>query len=120
MKDETHAVDALGTTISGVLISKRNIVKTAVSFFYLIPALIIHRALPQVLGSLGSDPDEDATSPLRPGALNIVDLSAVVLEKLKVKSVKVDVRMCGRIAILVRFPFSFECSINLILSASAK
>ncbi|KAJ7898976.1 hypothetical protein B0H13DRAFT_1884078 [Mycena leptocephala] len=82
MKDETHAVDALGTAISGVLISKRNIVKTA------------------VLGSLGSDPDEDATSPLRPGALNIVDLSAVVLEKLKVKSVKVDVRMCGRIAIL--------------------
>ncbi|KAJ7907859.1 hypothetical protein B0H13DRAFT_2331954 [Mycena leptocephala] len=80
LKDEQPATDAVSSAISRTLISKRNIVKTA------------------ILGSLGSDPEDGAT--LRPGAVNIVDHVASILVKLKVKSIKPNLPMCGRIAIL--------------------
>jgi hypothetical protein len=37
--------------------------------------------------------------------MNIVDLAKAILVKLKVKSVPLDIRMCGRVAVLVRFLF---------------
>ncbi|KAJ7851349.1 hypothetical protein B0H13DRAFT_2360188 [Mycena leptocephala] len=54
----------------------------------------------RILGSLGSDPAEGAT--LRPGVLNIVQLAAVIFEKLKLKSLSIqpDLRTCGRGAVL--------------------
>ncbi|KAJ7939900.1 hypothetical protein B0H13DRAFT_1850103 [Mycena leptocephala] len=69
MKDEKHAVDAVMSVISSVLISKRNTVKTV------------------ILSSLGSDPVDPATSALRPGTMNIVDLATAILNKLKRKLV---------------------------------
>ncbi|KAJ7829837.1 hypothetical protein B0H13DRAFT_2434808 [Mycena leptocephala] len=80
LKDDTYAVDVVGSLISKTLINKRNIIKAA------------------ILGSLGSDPAEGAT--LRQGALNIVQLVAVIFEKLKVKSTRPDLRMRGRVAVL--------------------
>ncbi|KAJ7898972.1 hypothetical protein B0H13DRAFT_2519668 [Mycena leptocephala] len=80
LKDDTYAVDVVGSLISKTLINKRNIIKVVIQ------------------GSLGSDPAEGAT--LRPGALNIVQLVAVIFEKLKVKSIHPDLRMCGRVAVL--------------------
>jgi len=62
-----------------VLTSQRNAIKAAIT------------------KSLGSDPPAGAT--LRLGALDVVKLTASVLSKLKVKS-KVDLPMCGRVAIL--------------------
>ncbi|KAJ6534895.1 hypothetical protein B0H19DRAFT_1080309 [Mycena capillaripes] len=82
LKDEKHATDALGTAVSGVLVSRRNLVKNT------------------ILGSLGSEPEDPNISVLRPGAMNIVNLAQAILVKLKVKSVPLDIRMCGRIAIL--------------------
>ncbi|KAJ7146625.1 hypothetical protein C8R44DRAFT_724374 [Mycena epipterygia] len=72
MKAERDAKDALNTSISKALISKRNIIKTA------------------ICGSLGSDPVDGST--LRPGALNIAQLSSHILSKLKVTT-KVDLRL---------------------------
>ncbi|KAF8218158.1 hypothetical protein K438DRAFT_1747377 [Mycena galopus ATCC 62051] len=82
LTDEKNAMDGLAGAVSKVLTGKHNIVKYT------------------ILGSLGSDPEEGTTSPLRPGAMNIVDVATVILEKLKVKSVHLDVRLCGRIAVL--------------------
>ncbi|KAJ6508187.1 hypothetical protein C8R45DRAFT_1207935 [Mycena sanguinolenta] len=82
LANEKHAVDALGTAISVVMGSKRNIMKNV------------------ILGSLGSDPVNPEVNALRPGALNIVELAQAILLKLKVKTVKLDIRMCGRIAVL--------------------
>ncbi|KAJ7358292.1 hypothetical protein DFH08DRAFT_802126 [Mycena albidolilacea] len=82
LKDEKHATDSLASVVSMALAGRRNMVKNT------------------ILGSLGSDPEEGAATALRPGATNIVDLTAAVLVKLKVKSTQVDVRMCGRIAML--------------------
>ncbi|KAJ7862285.1 hypothetical protein B0H14DRAFT_2740723 [Mycena olivaceomarginata] len=82
LRDEKHAMDALGTAVSGVLTSRRNLVKNT------------------ILGSLGSEPEDPNISVLRPDALNIVDLAQAIIVKLKVKSVPLDIRMCGRIAIL--------------------
>ncbi|KAJ7077620.1 hypothetical protein C8R44DRAFT_755132 [Mycena epipterygia] len=79
MKAERDTKDALNTSISKALISKRNIIKTA------------------ICGSLGSDLVDGST--LRPGALNIAQLSSHILSKLKVTT-KVDLRLCGRIAVL--------------------
>ncbi|KAJ7101130.1 hypothetical protein C8R44DRAFT_988398 [Mycena epipterygia] len=62
-------------------IDARNIIKTAIS------------------GSLGSDPIVEGIK-LRPGALNIVVLATSILNKLKIKTTKVDLRLCGRIAVL--------------------
>ncbi|KAJ7110986.1 hypothetical protein C8R44DRAFT_742760 [Mycena epipterygia] len=76
---EKDAKDALNTSISKALISKRNIIKTA------------------ICSSLGSDLVDGST--LRPGALNIAQLSSHILSKLKV-TMKVDLRLCGRIAVL--------------------
>ncbi|KAJ7861999.1 hypothetical protein B0H14DRAFT_2741092 [Mycena olivaceomarginata] len=82
LRDEKHAMDALGTAVSGVLTSRRNLVKNT------------------ILGSLGSEPEDPNISVLRPDALNVVDLAQAIIVKLKVKSVPLDIRMCGRIAIL--------------------
>jgi hypothetical protein len=82
LKDEKHATDALGSAVSGVLASRRNILKTT------------------ILGSLGSEPEDPTISVLRPDALNIVDLAQAILVKLKVNTVPLDIRICGRIAIL--------------------
>ncbi|KAJ7121394.1 hypothetical protein C8R44DRAFT_981561 [Mycena epipterygia] len=60
---------------------ERNIIKTAIA------------------GSLGSDPIVEDIK-LRPGALNIVVLATSILNKLKIKTTKVDLRLCGRIAVL--------------------
>ncbi|KAJ6528119.1 hypothetical protein B0H19DRAFT_1274923 [Mycena capillaripes] len=82
LKDEKHTTDALGTAVSGVLVSRRNLVKNT------------------ILGSLGSEPEDPNISVLRPGAMNIVDLAQAILVKLKVKSVPLDICMCGWISIL--------------------
>ncbi|KAJ7827690.1 hypothetical protein B0H14DRAFT_3720472 [Mycena olivaceomarginata] len=82
LRDEKHAMDALGTAVSGVLTSRRNLVKNT------------------ILGSLGSEPEDPNISVLRPDAMNVVDLAQAIIVKLKVKSVPLDIRMCGRIAIL--------------------
>ncbi|KAF8146613.1 hypothetical protein K438DRAFT_502350 [Mycena galopus ATCC 62051] len=82
LTDKKSAMDSLAGAVSKVLTGKRNIVKYT------------------ILGSLGSDPEEGATSPLRPGAMNIVDVATAILEKLKVNSVRLDVRLCGKIAVL--------------------
>ncbi|KAJ6601790.1 hypothetical protein DFH09DRAFT_1069341 [Mycena vulgaris] len=54
----------------------------------------------QILVSLGSDPEDPDISVLRPGAMNIADLAEAILATLKVKSITLDIRMCGRIAVL--------------------
>ncbi|KAJ7771169.1 hypothetical protein B0H14DRAFT_3590530 [Mycena olivaceomarginata] len=82
LKDEKYATDALGTAISVILANKRNLVKNV------------------ILGSLGSDPENPDADLLRPDAMNIVDLAKAILVKLKVKSVPLDIRMCGRVAVL--------------------
>ncbi|KAJ6566782.1 hypothetical protein B0H19DRAFT_1067062 [Mycena capillaripes] len=65
--------------ISRVLIGKRNLVKAT------------------ILTSLGSSPLAGQTS--RPGSLNIVELSNLIISKVKVR-VKFDLRLCGRVAVL--------------------
>jgi hypothetical protein len=59
----------------------------------------------QILSLLGSDPENPDADPLRPDAMNIVNLAKAILVKLKVKSVQLDIRICGRVAVLVCFPF---------------
>ncbi|KAJ7664820.1 hypothetical protein B0H17DRAFT_1143578 [Mycena rosella] len=81
MKADQEAMDAITSAISKALISKRSTVKTA------------------ILSSLGSAPVGGATS--RPGALDIVELSQLILTKLKMlKRIKVDLCLCGRMAVL--------------------
>ncbi|KAJ7089002.1 hypothetical protein C8R44DRAFT_990998 [Mycena epipterygia] len=82
VQGEKSAIDAVSSYISKVLISKRNIIKTAIA------------------GSLGSDPIVEGIK-LRPGALNIVVLATSILNKLKIKTTKVDLRLWGRIAVLI-------------------
>ncbi|KAJ7022963.1 hypothetical protein C8F04DRAFT_1272030 [Mycena alexandri] len=72
LKDEKYAMDILNTTISLACIA--------------------------VLSSLGTVP---TVGTLRSGALNVVDLTRAILFKLKFDANLVDVRMCGRVAILV-------------------
>jgi hypothetical protein len=60
----------------------------------------LHLLLLKIGNSLGSEPAEGET--LRPDALTVVELTTNILLKLKVKS-KVDVALCGRVAILVRY-----------------
>ncbi|KAJ7790421.1 hypothetical protein B0H14DRAFT_3501639 [Mycena olivaceomarginata] len=81
MKDEKYATDALGTVISVILANKCNLVKN-------------------ILGSLGSDPENSDADLLRPDAMNIINLAKAILVKLKVKSVPLDIHMCGRVAVL--------------------
>ncbi|KAJ7857113.1 hypothetical protein B0H14DRAFT_3448085 [Mycena olivaceomarginata] len=81
MKDEKYATDTLGTAISVILANKCNLVKN-------------------ILGSLGSDPENSDADLLCPDAMNIVDLAKAILVKLKVKSVPLDIRMCGWVAVL--------------------
>ncbi|KAJ7707164.1 hypothetical protein B0H16DRAFT_1824389 [Mycena metata] len=76
---ELDAEDSLTTTISKVLIAKRNLVKST------------------IYSSLGKKPTDGGMS--RPGALDVVELSTLILSKLKVRG-RVDLRMCGRVAIL--------------------
>ncbi|KAJ7354127.1 hypothetical protein DFH08DRAFT_984407 [Mycena albidolilacea] len=79
MKLEKDAMDTLSSEISRVLTGKRNLVKAAIRT------------------SLGSPPLAGQTS--RPGSLDIVELSNLIISKLKVR-VKVDLRLCGRVAVL--------------------
>ncbi|KAJ6583374.1 hypothetical protein DFH09DRAFT_1308896 [Mycena vulgaris] len=79
LQQEQYAVSAVATKISKVLTTQRNTIKTAIT------------------KSLGSDPPAGTT--LRLGALDVVKLTAIILSKLKVKA-KVDLPMCGRVAIL--------------------
>ncbi|KAJ6533539.1 hypothetical protein B0H19DRAFT_1080957 [Mycena capillaripes] len=74
MKIEKDAMDTLSTEVSRVLISKRDLVKAT------------------ILTSLGSPPLAGQTS--RPGSLDIVELSTLIILKLKGR-VKVDLRLCG-------------------------
>ncbi|KAJ6527731.1 hypothetical protein B0H19DRAFT_1083823 [Mycena capillaripes] len=80
MQDNKSTMDALGSYIGRVSIAKRNTIKGVIAT------------------SLGSAPAEGEK--LRPGALNIVQLTTKILQKLHVKA-KVDVAFCGRVAILI-------------------
>ncbi|KAJ7800732.1 hypothetical protein B0H14DRAFT_2898232 [Mycena olivaceomarginata] len=82
LRDEKYAMDALGSTVSVMLANKRNTVKNV------------------ILSSLGSDPENPDADPLRPDAMNIVNLAKAILVKLKVKSVQLNIRICGRVAVL--------------------
>ncbi|KAJ7334012.1 hypothetical protein DFH08DRAFT_965771 [Mycena albidolilacea] len=79
LKSEKDAMDTLSSEVSLVLTAKRNTIKTV------------------VISSLGSSPPEGSEQ--RTDALNIVELSHLLISKLKVR-VKVDIRLCGRVAIL--------------------
>ncbi|KAJ7339084.1 hypothetical protein DFH08DRAFT_964130 [Mycena albidolilacea] len=79
MQDDRGTMDALGSHIGRVSISKRNTIKGVIAT------------------SLGSAPVEGEK--LRPGALNIVELATKILQKLHVNA-KVDLPFCGRVAIL--------------------
>ncbi|KAF7349038.1 hypothetical protein MVEN_01425400 [Mycena venus] len=79
LKLEKDAMDTLSSEVSSVLTAKRNIVKTV------------------IISSLGSSPPDGSEQ--RTGALDIVELSHLIISKLKVR-IKVDIRLCGRIAIL--------------------
>ncbi|KAJ7123808.1 hypothetical protein C8R43DRAFT_1135861 [Mycena crocata] len=80
LHDEQEVVDAIYTQISKSLTAKRNLIKSAIS------------------GSLGSDPA--AETGVRPGALDIVELTSLIITKLKVRSVTVNVMFCGRVSVL--------------------
>ncbi|KAJ7669616.1 hypothetical protein B0H14DRAFT_3072455 [Mycena olivaceomarginata] len=82
LRDEKYAMDALGSTVSVMLANKRNTVKNV------------------ILSSLGSDPENPDADPLCPDAMNIVNLAKAILVELKVKSVQLDIRICGRVAVL--------------------
>jgi hypothetical protein len=79
MNLDKDAKNTLSSEISRVLTGKRNLVKAT------------------ILSSLGSPPLVGQTS--RPGSLDIVELSTLIISKLKVQ-VKVDLRLCGRVAVL--------------------
>jgi hypothetical protein len=66
----------------------------------------------QVISSLGSPPPEGSEQ--RTGALDIVELSHLLISKLKVR-VKIDIRLCGRVAILVRSSSNRTCSAHGLL-----
>ncbi|KAJ6473050.1 hypothetical protein C8R45DRAFT_1217551 [Mycena sanguinolenta] len=83
LKSEKDAMDTLASEVSTVLTAKRNTIKGV------------------IISSLGSSPSHG--SERRNGALDIVELSSLIITKLKVR-VKVDLRLCGRVAILVRSP----------------
>ncbi|KAF7360902.1 hypothetical protein MSAN_01119900 [Mycena sanguinolenta] len=83
LKSEKDAMDTLASEVSTVLTAKRNTIKGV------------------IISSLGSSPSEG--SERRTGALDIVELSHLIITKLKVR-VKVDLRLCGRVAILVCSP----------------
>ncbi|KAJ7018327.1 hypothetical protein C8F04DRAFT_1277788 [Mycena alexandri] len=80
LKDEKYATDILTSVISTACIATRNKLKYV------------------ILSSRGEDPADGATA--RIGALNIVELTHLILSKLKLDPDKADVRMCGRVAIL--------------------
>ncbi|KAJ7443274.1 hypothetical protein FB451DRAFT_1296150 [Mycena latifolia] len=79
MKTDRDQVKAIKDEIGSVLINKRHTLKSTVS------------------GSLGSDPAPGET--LRPDAVNIVDLATLLTSQLKA-STKVDIGLCGRVALL--------------------
>ncbi|KAJ7347813.1 hypothetical protein DFH08DRAFT_808589 [Mycena albidolilacea] len=79
LKSGKDAMDTLSSEVSLVLTAKRNTIKTV------------------VISSLGSSPPEGSEQ--RTDALDIVELSHLLISKLKVR-VKVDIRLCGRVAIL--------------------
>jgi hypothetical protein len=79
LKSEKDAMDTLSSEVSIVLTAKRNTIKTV------------------IISSLGSSPPEGSNQ--RTSALDIVELSHLIVSKLKVR-VKVDLRVCGRVAIL--------------------
>ncbi|KAJ6477661.1 hypothetical protein C8R45DRAFT_1101969 [Mycena sanguinolenta] len=81
MKTEKDAVDAVASDISKVLTAKRSIMKGA------------------IISLLGSALTRGRTS--WPGALDIVELSHLIVAKLKVW-VKVDIHLCGRVAVLCK------------------
>ncbi|KAJ7715043.1 hypothetical protein B0H16DRAFT_1477674 [Mycena metata] len=80
LKDEKYVIDSLTSIISGACIATRNKVKSL------------------VLSSIGTDPAAGTTT--RIGALDIVELTRLILSKLKLDPDHADVRMCGRVAIL--------------------
>ncbi|KAJ7845007.1 hypothetical protein B0H14DRAFT_3455232 [Mycena olivaceomarginata] len=79
MSLDKDAKNTLSSEISRVLTGKRNLVKAT------------------ILNSLGSPPLAGQTS--RPGSLDIIELSTLIISNLKVQ-VKVDLRLCGRVAVL--------------------
>ncbi|KAJ7350943.1 hypothetical protein DFH08DRAFT_1079014 [Mycena albidolilacea] len=99
MREEKDAMDGLNSVISKVLTSKRNVVKTV------------------ILSSLGSPSTAGETG--RTGALDIVELSKLILTKLKV-AVKVDLRMCGRVSVLRKIVSEANLSDNKYWTAVDK
>jgi len=79
MRADRDQIKALKDEIGSVLTPKRNAIKNT------------------ILASLGSDPSEGEI--LRPDALNVVELADTLTSQQKI-SAKVDVALCGRVALL--------------------
>ncbi|KAJ6620884.1 hypothetical protein B0H10DRAFT_2019885 [Mycena sp. CBHHK59/15] len=84
MKDDSSKVEAVDSYMGRALTQGRNVLKSTIK------------------KSLGSDPNDAAVS-LRPGALDIVALTQLLLKQFKFKKngrVTIDIPLCGRIALL--------------------
>jgi hypothetical protein len=103
MKGDRDQMKAVKDDIGGALTSRRNRVKHTVCNGQWLTACI-DSCLLQILGSHGSDPAPGQT--LRSDALNIVELTEALISQQTLITLKIDVALCRRVALLVR-PYSY-------------